>query len=745
MRIIHNLFENIRTFLQVFGQRPQTANRRTIEPNLSSLWLKIGMGIILLGIVLVSGYFSPLILLVCLIFLLISSLIVHALIGNSYSVQWETNPLFQLFPHSLCVLDVRGQILQVNPSFCQKLGYEATTLRYFPIAHLQVSSEKLPIQVLRAYQTQWWHRYGRIVDVEIDSLEIPLERVPLFVKEGITQDSPLFLYIIRDITQQQQSMRHLQQIKSQAVAANQAKSDFLATMSHEIRTPMSGVLGTVDLLAQTSLNDTQQHYLHMIQSAGHSLLTLINDILDFSKIEAGKMNLSMAPFKLSSLISELGAFFTPGIDHKGLNLNIRLDPELSHWVLEGDPQRLRQVLTNLLGNALKFTEKGSISLHLTLLEQREQHCVVHFEVLDSGIGISQAMGEKLFKPFTQADDSISRRYGGTGLGLAITRRLIQLMGGEIGLQSELNKGSCFWFNLPFKMVADSSQIIPNSTFIEEKPWVFYPPPQLLLAEDNLINQEVVKHLLKRLGCEVSVVNDGEEVLQYLPQQHCDLILMDCQMPRLDGLATTRQIRLLTDPKQRFLPIIALTASALPEDREACLKAGMDDYLSKPVTLQEMQTMLARYLKSHLPQNSPYLGQQETPMILQSSNLTELPVLSDEILSPKMLQQMRKEMKDGRLTWLIDLFIAELPNYLQELQQAQTHQDSEKIYLAAHKFKGACANLGATRITGLCKQLEILAKTEEIAKTAPLIQEQLPGEIDQLRVALEEQKRVILGV
>ncbi len=433
--------------------------------------------------------------------------------------------------------------------------------------------------------------------------EVRYIKANALVQRDAAGDPVRMIGINYDITERKQALEDLREAVCKAEVANHAKSEFLANMSHEIRTPMNGVIGMTNLLLRTELNGKQHDLAQTVKYSAESLLCIINDILDFSKVEAGKLELEALDVDVNALINECVAAMTFRAQEKDLQVKCVVDP-VSPCCFSGDPGRIRQVLTNLIGNAIKFTEQGVINVNYSLQQTTAINTLLRIEVSDTGIGLSDEQQQNIFQRFSQADGSTTRKYGGTGLGLAICKQLVALMGGEIGVDSRIGEGATFWFTvslapakkrqtLPQPEVNDGSTQL-NAIDAADGNLLF--KGKVLVVEDNAINQLVAEGQLEDFGLQVELADNGQEALKMLADSTYDLVLMDCQMPVMDGFEASRKIR---DPQSavcdQSIPIVAMTANVMQGDREKCVDAGMDDYISKPVDPEDLQKVLQRWL------------------------------------------------------------------------------------------------------------------------------------------------------
>jgi len=498
--------------------------------------------------------------------------------------------------NSIIITTPQGDIEYVNPHFCTTTGYSVEEIIGQHPRILNAETESAD------NNREMWQtalnggRWAGELLLRTKNGDLFWEQAtisPVLDEQGCITG---MIAIMVNITERKQAEEEMRRAKEQAEAASLAKSEFLANMSHEIRTPMNGVIGMTQLLETTELNREQREYTNLLMESGKSLLTLINDILDLSKIEAGRIEIEATDFDLQVEIQETIQLLAPRAREKGLQLVWQIDPDVS-LLFTGDTVRLRQILTNLIGNAIKFTAHGSVNLQIRKDYEDENCAGLGFIIRDTGIGIPADKLEMIFDPFTQADGSTTRSYGGTGLGLAISRQLAELMGGSVGVESVEGKGSTFWLSVELQKQSGAAPVQPGVLLGSQQ--LSLPSGNsvhLLLAEDEPINQKVIKSMLTKLGYLVDVASNGHEAIRALEDNDYALVLMDCMMPVLDGYKTTTVIR---DPassvRNHAIPVIALTAKAFKEDRHICRAAGMDDYLSKPVYVADLQVMLKRWV------------------------------------------------------------------------------------------------------------------------------------------------------
>jgi len=504
------------------------------------------------------------------------------------------------------------------------------------------------------------------------------------------QDSIIGIVVVfRDISRIRQVELSLKEAKEEAETANRAKDEFLSNMSHEIRTPLNGIIGMTTLMLMSELNPEQKENLDIIKMSGDLLLKLVNDILDFSKIEAGKMTIEETEFDLREIILKNLSIHMASAEAKGLAVNCHIDNVIPQ-LLSGDPHRIQQVLTNLIGNAIKFTENGEIAVYAAIQQRVDSGLLLRISVSDTGIGIRKDQMDRLFRSFSQVDGSITRNYGGTGLGLYISKQLVNIMGGDIGVDSIPEQGSTFYFTVKVgisrqRLLTSANDDAENKNYMKKTTR----PLEVLLVEDNMVNQVVVADMLTLRGHKVELANNGKEALQILDKKRFDVILMDIMMPELDGLETTAQIREREVKTGLHIPIIAITAHATYSDREKVLLAGMDDFIAKPVQMELLFHCMEKAVVNQTEMAKKELHSEDL-------NTKELFERGDEDNARKLEEDM------------------------QGLVEAVNSLDFRKIERFAHRIKELAYKMDAKIIKNLAFKIELSARKEDYDQASKLL-------------------------
>lgn len=612
-------------------------------------------------------------------------------------------------PNLYCILDKQGNIIHCNQASAIASGYSVDELRQMNILDLYPGADGELIA----------RRMAAVFDQGEASVEADLttkdgRRIPYFnTGKRIEIDGQIYLSGQgTDLSEQRLREQELQRAHREAAKANQAKSEFLSNMSHEIRTPLNSIIGLANLLLDTKLDDKQRDFLSKICQSGHHLLGIVSDILDFSRIEAGQLVIEQIDFEFGQIKTKLDNLLADRAKGKGLQLSYALSPEISA-MLRGDPLRLGEVLINFIDNAIKFTEVGQIRVSAEVQEDTGDSQLIRFEVNDTGIGLTDEEQQRLFQPFQQADGSTTRRYGGTGLGLVICKRLAEMMGGDTGVESEAGHGSTFWFTA--RLAKGSPQSVNHmaaSGAAENLASIC--GKRILLAEDNPFNQLVACEFLERAGAVVCTADNGQSVLDWLEKDQFDCVLMDVQMPLVDGIETTRRIR--SHPGLQRLPIIAMTASALGVAKEACLAAGMNDFLTKPVLPELLYGVLSRWLAVEAPA-ATVPAPRNSPDTMDSGQALNFATVTELFGSDRTLEFSRKFIDSCRKD-LAGIKAALQREDLDDLQRIRHHLISPATMMGANELLESCRELGACAECGDTQTIaEIVARIDAFLERA----------------------------
>ena len=678
---------------------------------------------------------SLLVKLVVLIGMVLILLTVASLVADRYRRE-RTEALDQLntlsqaveqSPTVVVITDTDGNIVYVNPKFSETTGY--SSLEALGQNPRILKSGRQPKEV---YEQLWKTiREGRVWRGELCNKHKNGHEYwefatisPIFDSEGRVTS---YMAIKEDISERKRAEVKLRQAMEAAEAANRAKTEFLANMSHEIRTPMNGIIGMVDLTLETELDEIQKEYLTLVKQSANSLMILLTGILDLAKLETGGFDLDRVGFSLRETLS--GALVTAeqAAEEKGLDLTLEIDPEAPDFLV-GDPKRLQQILINLVGNAVKFTEKGSVSVTVANQSRTEDEVELLFSVTDTGIGIPAEKQREIFSPFTQGDGSMTRQYGGTGLGLSIAGQLADLMGGRIWVESSKGEGSIFRFTAVFDLDHAGADDAQDGS--DRKPLPVLGNLRILLVEDEALNQQMAANFLMKKGHVVVVASSGEEALDLLAGSPYDLVLIDIRLPGINGMETTRRLREMEDSSGRRTPVIAMTTRQVDKGLDSFLEAGMDGYLHKPVNSENLLRVITETMaRSAWDGDGP--GGESTPaekIVVDNVEGTGADVADERELLERV-QGDRELLKE-----LIDSFLVDLDRHQDRIREATQAQDSETLRRQVQSLKGEAAHFGARATRYALEKLEELARSCDF-RDADAACAYLDRELERLRTAL----------
>ncbi|MFY7901001.1 MAG: ATP-binding protein, partial [Chitinophagaceae bacterium] len=615
------------------------------------------------------------------------------------------------------IKDLKGKYITVNKRFKELL---------------QVTDEMVIGKTDFDINTQEQASIYSQTDIDVINHKKPLESVEILTKDNLELtifktkfpllDSNNEVFgicgIATDITERSNNHKQLIIAKQEAEEAKKMQEQFLANMSHEIRTPINGIQGMTNLLLETTLNEQQIEFATIIKRSVNNLLVIINDILDFSKIKSGKLTIEKIDFHLEEIVQNAKAIFAHRLKKKGLYLNVIVDENVPP-ILSGDPYRLNQILINLIGNAIKFTEHGGVEVLVSLRKQTSNTLEVFFSVSDTGIGIPENKLADIFESFTQASNDTTRRYGGTGLGLAISKQLVELQQGNIFVISTEGKGSVFSFVIPYGH-SQQTQKNQHSVHVSESNFKeILQNKKFLVVEDNEVNQKLITHVLQRIGGFVTLANNGKEAIDFLASYKFDMIIMDLQMPVLDGYEATKHIR---EVMQIKTPIIAMTATAIKGEQIKCIEIGMNDYMSKPFDFNDLYRRLVKLLTI-----------QTTETVSNSSSNIE---------KPYNLRTL-EEMNDAKIIIaVIDMFLKNIPEELKILAENITEMHWQQAYEIAHKLKSSATTLEAYPFAEILGKLEMNMQTGVAQENNSALLDEAFASFKSIQVLLEEEKIII---